>query len=103
MISNRPDYDRAIAGDKAVRFLFRKEIIVAFSDDCLAGDAKELLAGPIEEDEAKVGCVLDEDHRGDVFDDRIKECFVAAKQRAEVVISAHQSRDIASGWRRITR
>ena len=71
-----------VARHETVGFLLGKYVVVDAADDGLAFDAEKFLAGVIEQHEAEVACVLDEDHGGNVLDHRFEELF-RAKQRAQ--------------------
>ncbi len=72
----------AIAGDEPIGLLLGKNLMVGLADDGLPGNAEKLLPGPVQENEAEIAGVFDEDHGGNILDDRVEE-FSRADQRAE--------------------
>ena len=57
--------------------------MIGLADDGVAGDAEELLPCPVEQDEAEVARVLDEDDGRNVLDDGFEK-LPGAEQRAAI-------------------
>jgi hypothetical protein len=81
----------AVARDELIGFLLGENVVIGLADDGLAGDAEELLACPVEQDETKVARVLDEDHCRNVLDDGFEK-LPSAEQRAQIGFRAVRSR-----------
>ena len=74
----------AVARDELIGFLLGENVVIGLADDGLAGDAEELLAGPVEQDKTKVARVLDEDDGRNVVDDGFEK-LPSAEQRAQII------------------
>ena len=68
-----------VANEEGIGFLLRHEIVVALADQFLAGNAEQLLAGPVHQDVAVLARLLDEQHGGHVFDDGVEKLPGAAQ------------------------
>ena len=73
-----------VAGHEAVGLVLGKDVMIGPADDGFPLDAEKFLAGPIQQNEAGVGRVLDEHHGGNVLDHRFEERS-GAEQRAQPI------------------
>ena len=85
----------AVARDELIGFLLGENVVIGLADDGLAGDAEELLACPVQQDEAKVARVLDEDDGRNVLDDGFEK-LPSAEQRAQI-LAGFRVRSAAAG------
>ena len=73
----------AVARHELIGFLLGEDVVIGLADDGVARDAEELLPCPVQQDEAEVARVLDEDDGRNVLDDGFEK-LPGAEQRAQI-------------------
>ena len=73
-VKKAPALERlSVGGREALSLCGRKEVEVVLTYQLFASEAEQLLSSGVEAHESKVFGVLDENHVGDVLDDRVQE------------------------------